>query len=343
MKILVIRTDRIGDLIASTPVFETIKKRYPDSHIAALVSPYTKDLLRYNPFVDELLIYDADGLHKGLNGLMKLAKELKEKEFDAVVTLFSKFSLGLLVYLAGIPKRIAPATKIAQMFYNYRITQRRSRSVKHEADYNLELLKALGVERAFKSVGLWTDRESDEVASRYIENEGLLKASKGRKLIGIHPGSGGSAGNWRPERYAGLADKLISDYGYTVLLTGSIKEAELLTEVRGIMKHKPSIYLSDSILIFAALLSKLSVFVSSSTGPMHMAAARKVPTVSIFPPVKACTPVRWGPIGNRQLVLMPDVPQCERCIKEKCQYYDCMDRITIESVVEGINRMAGKE
>lgn len=343
MKILVIRTDRIGDLIASTPVFETIKKRYPDSYIAALVSPYTKDLLRYNPFVDELLIYDADGIHKGLNGLMKLAKELKEKEFDAVVTLYSKFSLGLLVYLAGIPKRIAPATKIAQMFYNYRITQRRSRSVKHEADYNLELLKSLGVERAFKSVGLWTDRESDEAASRYIENEGLLKASKGRKLIGIHPGSGGSAGNWRPERYAGLADKLISDYGYTVLLTGSIKEAELLTKVRGIMKHKPSIYLSDSILIFAALLSKLSVFVSSSTGPMHMAAARKVPTVSIFPPVKACTPVRWGPIGNRQLVLMPDVPQCERCIKEKCQYYDCMDRITIESVVEGINRMAGKE
>ena len=342
MKILVIRTDRIGDLIASTPVFESIKKAYPDSHLAAMVSPYTKELLKNNPFVDEVIVYEGEGLHKEFKGLLKLAKILREKRFDVAITLFSNFRLGLLVYMAGIPERIAPATKIAQIFYNRRVLQKRSQSLKHEADYNLDLLKTLGVERTVRTVGLWTDSESDEAANRYIVAEGLSKASEGHRLIGIHPGSGGSAGNWRPERYAELADKLISDYGYTVLLTGSLKEAELLSAVMDTMRDKPSVYLSDNILNFAAILNKLSVFVSSSTGPMHMAAARKVPTVSLFSPVRACTPIRWGPIGNKQRVLMPDVPQCDRCIRERCAYYDCMERITIESVVKGVNEMVGK-
>ena len=342
MKILVIRTDRIGDLIASTPVFESIKKAYPDSHLAAMFSPYTRELLKNNPFVDEVIVYEREGLHKGFKGLLNLARILKGKRFDVVITLFSNFRLGLLVYMAEIPERIAPATKIAQIFYNKRVLQRRSQSLKHEADYNLDLLKTLGVERTVRTVGLWTDRESEEAAGLYIGAEGLSKASEDHRLIGIHPGSGGSAGNWRPERYAELADKFISDYGYAVILTGSVKEAELLSAVSDAMRNKPAVYLSDNILNFAALLKKLSVFVSSSTGPMHMAAALKVPTVSLFSPVRACNPVRWGPIGNPQRVLMPDVPQCDRCVRERCAYYDCMDRITVESVVKGANEMAGK-
>ena len=162
MKILIIRTDRIGDLIASTPVFESIKKAYPDSYLAAMVSPYTKELLKNNPFVDEVIVYDGEGQHKNFKGLLKLAKTLKEKRFDVAMTLFSNFRLGLLVYMAGIPERIAPATKIAQIFYNRRVLQRRSQSLKHEADYNLDLLKLLGIEQAARNVGLWTDSEADE-------------------------------------------------------------------------------------------------------------------------------------------------------------------------------------
>src|SRR4030065_211930 len=178
-----------------------------------------------------------------------------------VLTLFSNFRLGLLVYMAGILERIAPATKIAQIFYNRRVLQKRSQSLKHEADYNLDLLKTLGVERTVRTVGLWTDRELDEAEKRYIVAEGLSKASEGHRLIGIHPGSGGSAGNWRPERYAELADRLISDYGYTVLLAGSVKEAGLVSAGMNTMRNKPLVYLSDNILNFAAILNKLSVFV----------------------------------------------------------------------------------
>ena len=107
------------------------------------------------------------------------------------------------------------------------------------------------------------------------------------------------------------------------------------------MKGSPSLYLSRNLRSFAALLAELTVFVSASTGPMHMAAALKIPTVSLFCPIRVCSPVRWGPIGNNSRVLMPDVPQCERCTAERCRYYNCMDLITVESAGEAVRDLAG--
>lgn len=172
MKILVIRTDRIGDLIVSTPVFKAIKDKYPDAHIAAMVSPYTADLLIHNPFVDEIIICDRKGEHGGIKGLLKLTGEVRRKKFDVAITLHSRMHLGFITFFGGIKKRIAPATKLAQIFYNYRITQRRSRSIKHEADYNLELLAPLGIKVTDKEVGLWTDETHDKDAQVYLEGEG---------------------------------------------------------------------------------------------------------------------------------------------------------------------------
>lgn len=342
MKILVIRIDRIGDLIVSTPVFESIKKSYPDSYIAVMVSPYTKDLLKNNPFVDEIIEYDRNGNHKGLIGIIRLANELKMKRFDVVVTLFSKFSIGLIVYLARIPKRIAPATKISQIFYNYRITQRRSRSIKHEADYNLDLLRTLGIENPIKKVSLWIDEESEHAADVFIKEAELDKAWEEGRIIGIHPGGGGSAKNWGPLRYAQLADELISKHGYSIILTGGKTESKLLETVRGYMRNKIYLYMPENLLHMAAIVKKMNVFVSSSTGPMHIAAALNITTVSLFCPIISCTPVRWGPVGNRQHVLMPrGVPQCGKCIGKKCEYYDCMDLITIESAYTAVADLIG--
>jgi len=342
MKVLVIRTDRIGDLIVSTPVFKAIKDRYPDAHIAAMVSPYTADLLVHNPFVDEIIICDRKGGHRGIRGLLKLTGEVRKRKFDVALTLHSRMHLGFITFFGGVPERIAPATKLAQIFYNRRITQRRSRSIKHEADYNLELLSAIDIEVKEKEAGLWTDETHDRDAQDYLAREGLMDAAAKRLLIGIHPGSGDSAKNWRPERYAQLADALAAD-GFSIVLSGGYGEKELIDEVKKNMTTEPHIYLSGTLLNFAALLKRLSVFVSSSTGPMHMAAAVKTPTVSLFCPVRACTPVRWGPIGNRQEVFLPEVPQCERCTRSACEYYECMDMIGIDSIAAAVIKLAGPE
>lgn len=342
MRILVVRTDRIGDLIVSTPVFKALKDAYPSCHITALVRTYTKGLLVNNPNVDEIIVYDSSERKSGLKGFLELVKLVKSKNFDVAVVLFSNFRIGLLTFLASIPKRIAPATKIAQFFYTERVVQRRSKAIKHEADYNLDLLATFGVENVNKEVGLWVNDKSEEASFEYLQKEGLTEAWTNSKLIGIHPGCGDSAKNWEPERYAQLADRLISENGYSVILSGSPGEAALLSSIKEMMHNEPSIYKSGGILDFAALLKKTSVFVSSSTGPMHMAAAVGTPTVSIFCPIRVCTPIRWGPIGNKQHILLPDVPQCEKCIKEECEHYNCMEKISIDSVLNCVTDLAGQ-
>jgi len=342
MKVLVIRTDRIGDLIVSTPVFKAIKDRYPDAHIAAMVSPYTADLLVHNPFVDEIIICDRKGKHGGIKGLLELTGEVRRKKFDVAITLHSRMHLGFITFFGGIPKRIAPATKLAQIFYNCRITQRRSRSIKHEADYNLELLAPLGINVSDREAGLWTDETHDADAQAYLAREGLIDAAEKKLLIGIHPGSGDSAKNWRPERYAELADKLTSK-GFSIVLSGGYGERGLLDEVKKNMIAEPHIYLSGTLLNFTALLKRLSAFVSSSTGPMHMAAAVKTPTAALFCPVRVCTPVRWGPIGNRQKVFLPEVPQCEKCTLSACEYYECMNMIGVDAVADAVMKLARPE
>ena len=338
-KILVIRTDRIGDVVVSTPVFETLKSAYPDAWIAVMVRPYTSDLLKNNPFVDEIIEYKPESTHKGYGGLLSMVKKLKTGNFDTVITLFSNFRLGLITYMAGIPTRIAPATKIAQLFYNHRVSQRRSKSTQHEADYNLDLLKVLGITEMKRNVALWVDSTAEEEARNYLEKNTLLTAWKENKLIGIHPGNGGSARNWQPERYARLADRLISKFNYSVLLTGSLGEKELLSTVQEKMTEKAIIFTSNSIMELAAMLKNFSAFISSSTGPMHMAAAVKTPTVSLFCPIIACLPVRWGPIGNKQRVLLPEAPECSQCVGNSCKYFDCMEMISIDTAVKAVNKL----
>ena len=339
-RILIIRTDRIGDVVVSTPVFETLKNAYPDAWIAAMVRPYTSDLLKNSPFVDEIIEYKPESTHKGYGGIRSMVRQLKSGRFDIVVTLFSNFRLGLITYMAGIPTRIAPATKIAQLFYNHRIPQRRSKSTQHEADYNLDLLKVLGITEMKRNVALWVDKSAEKEASNYLEKNNLVQAWKDKKLVGIHPGSGGSARNWQPERYAQLADRLIVEHNYTVFLTGGLGERELLSTVQNHMKEKGIIFTSNSIMELAATVKCFAAFISSSTGPMHIAAAVKTPTVSLFCPITACLPIRWGPIGNNQRVLLPDAPQCGKCIESKCEYFDCMELITIDTAIEAVNEMA---
>lgn len=338
-RILVIRTDRIGDVVVSTPVFETLKAACPDAFVAAMVRPYTRDLLKNNPHVDEIIEYDPDGIHGGFGGLLRMVGTLKDHRFDTVITLFSNFRLGLITCMAGIPNRIAPATKLAQIFYNRRVSQRRSRSTKHEADYNLDLLRAIGITDIRRNVRIWLDDDAERGSELYLKKNNLLQAWKERRLIGIHPGSGGSARNWTPERYAALADRLIAESGYAVLLTGGQGEKELLLTVQRNMTEKGIVFTSNRIMELASLLKRLSCFISSSTGPMHMAAAVGTPTVSLFCPITACLPIRWGPIGNRHRVLMPEAPECVKCVENGCDYFDCMEMITIDTAIKAVKEL----
>jgi ADP-heptose:LPS heptosyltransferase len=221
-RILVTRNDKLGDVILATPVFLSLRRSFPKAYIAALVSPAGYEVLKDNPHLDEVLVDDARGEHRGWPGFLKLVEAVKQRHFDTVLVLFSDWRMGCLSRLAKIPQRIGPASKPAQIFYNRRLRQSRSRSIRHEADYNLELAQMLGA-HAIRQAEVWTSPEAKQQAERFFHEQGI---DFSRPLIGIHPGCGGSSRNWSINRYAELADSLMNNPGIGILITHGPQEEE---------------------------------------------------------------------------------------------------------------------
>ena len=138
-KILVIRNDKIGDFMLAWQAL-LLKASLPDCHITALVPNYTVALANLCPWIDSVLVDPTEKSDKAKQS--ELVKQIRAEQFDASINLFSTTYNAKLVWKGNIPYRLAPATKLAQVFYNKRIKQKRSQSAKPEFEYNLDLIRA---------------------------------------------------------------------------------------------------------------------------------------------------------------------------------------------------------
>lgn len=322
-RILVARTDRIGDVVLSLPVFTSIRAAYPGAHICALTRDYTRGLLENRPDIDEVISFDSPNNHIPNREFFRLAADLRRKKFDAAIALFSNFSVAALLAASGIPVRIGPASKLAQFFLTHRLAQRRSKSARHEADHNLDLLKPTGIHPV---------REASIKIPKAARHP--FRKTHGKPLIGIHPGNGGSARNWPEKNYSRLISELSAQEA-DVAVTGSPAENAMVERIVKEAGAAVQTYIGEGDLMeLAAALSQLDVLIAPSTGPLHIASATGTPVVGIYCPIRVCLPQRWGPIGADDTALVPDVPPCERCEGEKCSEWDCMEKITVGRVKE---------
>ncbi|WP_444678868.1 glycosyltransferase family 9 protein [Halomonas sp. E19] len=141
LRILVVRNDKLGDFMLAWPALACLKAALPEARLSVLVPSYTAPLARCCPWIDEVIL--DPGPDAGRRAQRELLAELRSARFTAMLTLFSTPRIGWLGWRAGIRHRLAPATKWAQLFYNHRIVQRRSRSAQPEYLYNIELAEAL--------------------------------------------------------------------------------------------------------------------------------------------------------------------------------------------------------
>jgi len=324
-RLLVVRPDRIGDVVLSTPVFASIAGAKPQWKISALVRPAVAELLEGHPHLYEVITLSTDD-KPSFSNIAGLSARLREKKFDAVIHLYSDFWVSLAVFLAKIPLRIGPASKAAQIFYNVRITQRRSSGERHEADCNLDLLKPLGIPPVRVSSVCFSDNLPENLAG---------SIQRGSRNVGVFPGMGGSARNWKPARYAELAD-MLDENGVNVILMAGPGEENLLNEVSSACEKKHNRIVISSLKNLAGFIKRLDCFVAPSTGPLHIATAVGTPAVGIYCPIRVCLPSRWGPIGEKDAAYVPDVPVCEKCAPSDCREYDCMDKLSVKTVAKGV-------
>jgi heptosyltransferase-2 len=333
--ILVARTDKIGDLLLSLPVFQALKKAFPRTRVTALVSSYTQELVRDHPAIDRVATVEKT------DGVFKLAGRLKEIAPDTFLILYPRPKVVLAAWLAGIPVRIGSAYRWYSPFLNQKVPLHRSSNDRHEAEYNLEMLKPLGVISADKKIELPLSKSERDFAGDFLKEKGLK--SKTRFVV-VHPGHRGSALNWKPERYAQLVERLCKTKGLRIVLTGGAEETAIIARVTANLPglspdQKPVLIIGElGLKQLAAVYENALCFVSGSTGTMHLAAAVGTPTVSLFSPAPETTAVRWGPWGNESTVLVPKGLTCEACKIGYCERHDPMDGIDVSDVLEAVRK-----
>lgn len=349
LNILVVRADRIGDVILSTPVIEALRKHYPNARITVLVRSLVAPLLRGLSSVDEVLEYDPDGRHAGFNGLFNLIRDLRERKFRIAVVLHSQAKIAAAIFGSGIPNRVGPISRPHSfLFYNRGIRQRRSHVEMHEADYNLQLLRRLGI-RSFSreippKVSIRVEIAAE--ARTWLTGRGL----EPKKFIVVHPGMGGSALNW-PEAYYAELIRLLARDGRQVLVTSGPREDAILALIERTLDGWPKgvhVFRGDhsaGIEFLGGLFYHASVVVAPSTGPLHLASALGRPTVSFYPPIRVQSAIRWGPYVQDEsqcAILVPEAycGQDFRCKGPQCTYYPCMRTITVGQAFDEVKRLS---
>ena len=216
--------------------------------------------------------------------------------------------------------------------------QHRSKNKKNQLEYNLELLKLININKFDTDIKLIPQTED----LKHIDS--LLRSKKlhNKTLIGIHPGSGHSSLNLPPYKYAELIDHISKYFKKPkIILTGSTVDSHIIDQISKKTKAKLHPMPKDlSLSELIALISKTRIFISNSTGPMHIASALRIPLVAFFSPVFIHSPVRWGPYWGKRLVIKPDIecPKKWKCKKDKCAYYNCFDKVEFNDVIDFIKK-----
>ncbi len=301
-KILVIRNDKLGDFMLSYPSYALLKQALPDCETYALVPGYTREMAEACPWIDHVIIDTAKD--SGVMGLRSLIKSFRAYKFDAAITLFSTTRIGFALMAAGIHYRLAPATKAAQIFYNHKLTQRRSRSEKPEYEYNLDLVRNflqsqnIAIPELCKPPYLhFNEQKVEELKQTFCGTHHLDSRDP---VIFIHPGSGGSANNLSLDQYQQLAIILADKTALNLVITagpGELPYAEQLATQLGNLKH--TIYNStEGLQRFAQHIQFADVFISGSTGPLHIAGALNTATAAFYPRRRSATSLRWQTLNS---------------------------------------------
>jgi ADP-heptose:LPS heptosyltransferase len=321
IRILISRPDRIGDVVLSTPIPREIKKKYADSFIAVMLRPYTKDIYLNNPYVDKIILYDQND--KKIS-FWNMVKEIRDLRFTHALMLLPNEKINWLLFFSGIKTRIGVGHKLFQFltFTKY-VSRNKYIPLRHEADYCMDLARKIGVETNNLECEIFLTNDEKEI----VQEKRKYFAPGNEFIIGIHTSSGNSSPNWKPGEYLKLIKQLKSFPNSVIIVTDNIPD-KILDDIDDIKYPNKDKTLREAILNFAAL----DLLISASTGPMHIAAALKTRTLSLFCPMTACSPKLWGPLGNDSRVVLPKENYC----KTKCPGDPKICSFTGE---EGINYM----
>ena len=326
-KIILSRTDSIGDVILTFPMAGILKEMFPQCKIIFLGSDYTRDVVALSDHIDEFLSWDTVLMQDKTEKKIEYFKEIGA---DTIIHVFPNKEIAYLSKKAQIQNRIGTTGRIYHYFScNKLVRFSRRRSDLHEAQLNLKLLQPLG----------WNKELSlNEIATYYGLNKkptlskefGVLIDPQKINLI-LHPKSKGSAREWGLGNFEKLID-LLDKTKYKIFVTGTEEEGKLLREDIS-FKDDRCIDLSGKMSLeqLIAFIGQADGLVAASTGPLHIAAALGKLVIGIYPPIKPMHPGRWAPVGSKAKYIVQH-KECNDCKSgDMCH---CMAEIEPQKVLQ---------
>jgi len=283
LKILVINTKFLGDLIISSPGIRSLRKKYPDAELVLLVRKGYEDSMRNNPYINRIIPFDF-GLKKRnifsrIAGEIGFINKIRKEKFDAVISLHPGDRIAFLSFFSNAKIRIAPRKQSFNYLFNVLVDVEED-TISYLDYYNKLISAFTKNEVEGKTEFLITDQDKNW-AGELLSSAGV---NKNDILVGIHPGASEPTKIWPAENFSGLIKRLLTAGNMKVLLIAGPGENEIVEKITGSYAGKNLIvYNSDNINRTAALMAETDLFIANDTATRHLSVALKIPVVALMP------------------------------------------------------------
>ncbi|MFH1691406.1 MAG: lipopolysaccharide heptosyltransferase II [Candidatus Omnitrophota bacterium] len=333
-RILIVEVNWLGDVLFSTPAIRAIRKAHPGAYIAALVVPRCKDALMGNNYLDEVMVLEESGRHRGFLGKLRLIREIRVRHFNIVYFFHRSFSRTLCCFLAGIKRRVGYYTKKRGFLLTDKLISPVGEY--HRADIYYYVVTGSKIPKEERYCDFFVTSEDEVYVDHWLKSQGLDSECK---IVVLHVG-----GNWElklwPEKYfAELIDRLVQDYDVEVVISGTHKDAPRAQKIASYADHKPKIACGvTNLKQLGALFQKSDLVISADSGPLHVALAVKAKAVALYGPtsIKATGPLTTA--DHCSVLSHKDIHCVIPCYNLSCQNNICMSTLTPDLVLSEVEK-----
>jgi ADP-heptose:LPS heptosyltransferase len=309
-------------------MIDTLKLNYPDSQIDLLVNKRVIELVQDYPNINKVQSIEKESLRA-------IRNVCRTGEYDLAIIVHPSFRIALALFFCGIKYRLGTGYRWYSFLFNIKHYQHRKYSTKHELEYNLDLLNELGCVRSPDIVPkLSVIPELEKAVKDKLVQKGI---NPDKEFIIIHPSTLGSAKVWGQHNFVKLCNLLIdyNECNFNIILTGTSSDELDLNSMMNQLNPNSKVFVLTELNLkeFSALTKLSKLFISSSTGPIHIGAAVGTFVVGFYSPLRTESSVRWGPYTDRKKIFTPSLNTNEK---------DAMDDIKPEEVYSFIKDFMSK-
>ncbi len=295
-RIVVVRHDRLGDVVLTLPAIDALKRTYPKAALALMVAPRLRPLAERFVGVDR--VFDTDPDAGGVR------QRLLEFETDLAVCISRGYAFAWAAARAGVAHRVGTGFRFYSTLFERRVEEHRSAGKRHEVEYALSYAHRAGASGGPARFALHPDDEAAETVRRWLTKREVAEPS-----VVLHPGSGGSCPRWPVSHYLALAHRLRDARVDTVFTVGPDDQdvVDAIDAAGSDIARIPRFH--GQLTELAALLGRAALVVGNSSGPVHLAVAQSTPTLAVHAPWPTCGVSRWGPYDPRGWAVVADSPE----------------------------------